>query len=134
MFFLRIVDIFAIKCNIMKLFNRILIVFASVFALTACVNDKDNPSGEIDLRPGDKLPKFSVLMNDGSTIDRAQLVGTPSLIVFFHTECHDCQQEFPVLQDVYESYGDKIKFVGIGTGDTAETLEKYWAEHGLTFP
>ena len=118
----------------MKLFNRILIVLASVLALTGCVNDKDNPSGEIDLGPGDKLPKFSVLMNDGSTIDRAQLVGTPSLIVFFHTECRDCQKELPVLQEVFESYGDKIKFVGIGTGDTSDTLEKYWAENGLTFP
>ena len=75
-----------------------------------------------------------MLRNDCSTSDTPQLFGTPSFTAFFHTDCRYSQKEIPVLQEVYESYGDRIKFVGIGTGDTAETLEKYWAEHGLTFP
>ena len=57
--------------------------------LTSCIKDRI-PQGA-DLEAGDRLPEFSVTMDDGSTISTADMLGGISCIVFFHTGCPDCQ-------------------------------------------
>ena len=65
--------------------------------LSACIRD-DVEYGEVGILPGDYLPEFQVELNDGSILSTSDLLGKVSVLVFFHTGCPDCQQEFPVIQ------------------------------------
>lgn len=112
--------------------KKILLLLLSILLL-GCVTEKQE-EGSVDLKPGDKLPKFSVVMNDNSVVSNETLLGRASLIVFFHTECPDCRKGFPAIQQVYEEFGDKVTFVAIGTGEDSEKLEGYWEKNNLTIP
>ena len=67
--------------------NKLKLTVIGVILLTmsACIRDRI-PEGA-DLRPGDRLPWFSVTMDDGSVLSTGDLAGKVSVIVFFHTGC-----------------------------------------------
>ena len=55
---------------------------------------------------------------------------------FFNTSCTDCRKELPVVQQVYDRYGDngRMEFVPVSREEEAASVSRYWAEHGLTLP
>ena len=57
-------------------------------------------------------------------------------LVFFHTGCPDCQQELPVIQQLYDLYraNDSVAIYCISREEAAEEIEAYWQAHGLTLP
>lgn len=108
---------------------------AAVLALAAavsCIRDRI-PQGA-DLTLGDRLPEFSVVLDDGTTTGTEDLVGNVSCIMFFHSSCPDCQQAMPRVQKLYENYGGEVKFVCISREEGAETIRAYWQENGFTLP
>lgn len=111
-----------------------LMLVAMLPAWTACIDDDADGEGTIDLKVGEPVPAFSVVMNDGQTVTRESLRDMTSLIVFFHTGCKDCRQELPVIQQIYQGYGEKINMVCISRAEKEEDIRAYWAEHGFTLP
>ena len=105
------------------------------FALTACIRE-DFVYGEAGILPGDRLPEFRVELNDGSSLTTSDLKGKVSVLVFFHTECPDCQEEFPVIQRLYDTYQeeDSVVVYCISREQPADEIEAYWQAHGLTLP
>jgi thiol-disulfide isomerase/thioredoxin len=53
-----------------------------------------------NIKVGDKLPDFEVVMSDGSVVSNDSLEGNVSLVMFFHTSCPDCQQALPSVQEI----------------------------------
>ena len=84
--------------------NRISAIFFSIFLLVGCINE-DVPSGEVKV--GDRLPAFEVVMNDGTVVTDASLIGKVSVVMFFHTSCPDCRQALPRVQEIYDEYVQK---------------------------
>ena len=79
-------------------------VFVSLILIcTACIRD-NSEEGTFILKSGDKLPAFSITLNNGLEVTNEEFRGKVSLIVFFNTGCPDCRKELPVIQEVYE-YG-----------------------------
>ena len=78
------------------------ILWLLCFSLSACILDDDETGEGNNLVVGNRIPDFSVVMNDGSRVQDEDLLGKISLIVFFHTECKDCQQELPALQRFWD--------------------------------
>ena len=112
--------------------KRILGVFVSVLSLVGCINEKIEGA---DLKVGDMIPEFSVVMNDGTAVSNQSLIGNVSFIMFFHTTCPDCQQTLPVVQDIYDTYAQKgVKFALISRDEGAEGIESYWAEYSFNMP
>ena len=105
-----------------------------VCSLQACISDE--PRQGTDLLPGDSLPVFSVTLTDGSVISNKSLEGKRSLIVFFNTSCPDCQQELPVIQEIYDIIKDDDRFVclAISRQEGEESVEEYWAANNFTIP
>lgn len=119
----------------MKRYPRFFIILFTVLSFCSCIRDKDEPVWSLE--PGDRLPQFSVTLNDGETVATESLRGKSSVIVFFNTSCDDCQRELPVLQKRYEKYisdGNDIAFFCISREEGEESIARYWRENGLTMP
>ena len=89
----------------MKIYVRYFIIgFLSL--VSSCVNEKEDAGMQPDaVEVGDMLPEFTVVMNDGRTVESGSLQGQPSFILFFNTACGDCRCELPLVQQMYERHG-----------------------------
>lgn len=92
----------------------------------------------VTLHPGDKLPEFSVICNNGKTLSTEMLRGKKSVIVFFDTSCPDCRKALPEIQKAYDedmlSRPDEIRYICISRNEGAESVQKYWDENDYTLP
>lgn len=108
----------------------LLIIFAAV--LSGCI--KDNPKGA-DLKVGDRLPDFEVIMSDSSVVTDESLKENVSVVVFFHTSCPDCRQALPVIQNIYDDYAPKsVGFAVISREEGSDEVLSYWKDNGLEMP
>lgn len=83
---------------------------------------------------GDALPQFTVTDSEGNEISTPDLLGRTSVLVFFNTACGDCQRELPVIQRVYEEYGNKVRFLCISREEEEASVRTFWERHSLTLP
>ena len=121
-------------CNIMtnRLMKRLLLILSCIFIVSSCIKDK--PQGS-DLKVGDMLPDFEVVMNDGTVVSDEGLAGSVSVVMFFHTSCPDCRQALPRMQQIYDEYASKgVAFALISREDAEQDVEAYWNEQGLKMP
>ena len=99
---------------------------------SSCIKEKQTGA---DLVTGDRIPDFTVTMNDGTTVSGAQFREGISCIVFFTTLCPDCQQTLPHLQRIYDEFQPQgVKFALISREEGAESIQKYWTSKGYTMP
>lgn len=117
------------------------LISALLLTFTAsCVNDNEDNGGKgADLKVGDALPHFEVTLSNCQKITTESLRGKVSVLVFFNTKCSDCQKELPEVQKVYDSYKSQAEnlrpvIACIARAESAEEIEKYWTEHGLSLP
>lgn len=111
-----------------KLF-RAMALCAVLSAFCSCISDKST----VFVSEGDKLPDFSVVMDNGQVVSNDSLKGSYSLVMFFHTSCGDCRQTLPVIQQAYDTYPE-VRFVLISRAQAADSLQPYWERNGLTMP
>ena len=96
------------------------------------------------LQPGDLAPELSgdvggtiqpLLDLDGRPISLAALRGRPVWLNFFATWCPPCQQETPVLEQVFEAHAaDHLALVAVSVQETtADDVRAYAATYGLRY-
>ena len=109
---------------------------AVVVALVPCGCIGEEPMDDENVVVvGSRLPDFEVVMNDSSTISGAQLRTTPSVVMFFHTGCPDCQKAIPHVQTLYDKFSTQgVQFAIISRADSAESVANYWGANALTMP
>lgn len=110
---------------------KLLLILALSMATSGCVLDREPEGGSLQV--GDKVPDFTIIMNDGSVVTSGSLAGHKSVIIFFHTECKDCRRELPRLQKAMEANPD-ISFICIAREEIEEQIEEFWQQNGLTLP
>lgn len=100
----------------------------------SCISEGE-PDGPV-LNVGDQLPDFSVTLFDGVVVSNNSLRGKTGMIVFFNTECSDCQKELPVIEQLWQQYKDntQVQIIAIAREESAEEIGAYWTEHNLTIP
>ena len=112
--------------------KRFLAAISLICVLSGCI--KEGKKGA-DIKVGDSLPQFEVMMNDGTVASDSYLKGTVSVVMFFHTSCPDCQQALPRMQGIYDEYvPGGVRIVLISREDAADDIEVYWAANGLEMP
>ena len=109
-------------------------LFVLCLSLYGCIADEEPSGASIGI--GDSLPKFSVTLSDGSLVDNSTLSGKVGMIVFFNTECPDCQKELPEVQKVWETFKDNsdVIIVPIAREESASQIQQYWSTHDLSMP
>ena len=107
-------------------------MIAVLTILSGCI--KERQAGA-DLKVGDRLPDFEVVMNDGTVVTDEQLKESVSIIMFFHTSCPDCQQTLPHMQKVYDDYvSEEVRITLISRDESRQSIESFWQEKSLKMP
>lgn len=116
--------------------KQILLFLVFPAGITSCSMGDDNGVTETDeiVRVGDRLPMFSVTMNNGRIVTTPDLAGKPSVVVFFSTTCPDCQRELPLLNQRYLMHGTDTTFVAISREEPAPSVATYWQANALAIP
>jgi len=84
---------------------------------------------------GATAPDFNVVAKDGSTLSKAQILGKPTLMVFFASWCPHCNNEAPLLKDLAAKNPDvQVVMVGVGDRETASDIYDFQQKHDLPFP
>ena len=87
---------------------------------------------------GKPLPDFTVTDSEGKTFTLSEALKDHEAVVIniWATWCGPCEREFPLLNNLYEKYSDRVAFIAlsVGTNDTLELIEEYRQAHGIAFP
>ena len=80
------------------------------------------------------LPDFHLVDQAGAPLERASLLGRPSVIAAFHTTCHEtCPLYTGMLLQLRKQVGDGVRIVEVTTDpghDTPDALRRYAQEVG----
>jgi peroxiredoxin len=143
--------------QVATLFVSVMVVGAILIALNTPLARRPEPSlpqpgsgfvpvgNEIEgLRVGDVAPELSGTFNgrtvqladlDGNPIRLADLRGRPVWINFWATWCPPCQEETPVLRDLFSKYEpDGLALVAVSVQETtAADVRAYVERYGLQY-
>ncbi len=112
--------------------KKVLLILSGILIAIGCVKEEQNGS---DLKVGDMIPDFEVVMNDGRTVTDDDLKKNVSVVMFFHTSCQDCQQTLPVMQRIYDEYtSETLSIILISREQGKDSISTYWRENGLEMP
>ncbi|MCL2445402.1 MAG: TlpA family protein disulfide reductase [Oscillospiraceae bacterium] len=102
--------------NKMKKILLAVAAFSLVF-LTGCAQIR----AMIPPRNLNPLPDFSVVSILGGTVTRDDLLGTPTVIVFWNSWCPNCTAMMPHVQVLYEEFGDQVRIMAINAREDQRT-------------
>ena len=109
-----------------------------LLSATACSKDDETYSDKDDdtalVKVGEQAPAFELYGMDGSVVTSESLKGKVYILNFFDTTCPDCRNEFPVLQQIYDEYGETVPLFNVPRSQAIEDADAYCKEHGLTLP
>jgi thiol-disulfide isomerase/thioredoxin len=115
--------------KIISVMITILILSASV-TLTGC-------SRSVEKAPeiGKYAPDFQLSNLDGEAVALSDLTGNPILLNIWATWCGPCVYEMPMIQEIYDTWGDKgLIVLGINSGESADQVKRFMQSNGYTFP
>ena len=89
---------------------------------------------QVDLA-GTPAPEFRFeSLADGEEVDYAELrAGRPAVVNFFGAWCTPCVQEMPDFQEAFESWGDRVAFLGLSTNESPEDGQELVERTGVTY-
>lgn len=114
------------------------LALAGLIALAVAACGSDASSSEVAAGGGDKNTAPPIT---GSTFEHGDFSldmheGKPVLVNFWFPSCPPCRAEMPDLQAAYETYEDKVAFIGVQQLglDSAANGQAFVRELGLTYP
>ncbi len=80
-------------------------------------------------------PAFELKTLEGKTVSNKDVLGKPTLLIFWAPWCHVCQKELPKAAKMYEEFkGRGFEILAIGFADTEKSIKKYVRSNPETFP
>lgn len=91
----------------------------------------------VEPKIGFRAPDFALQTLGGETVRLSELVGRPVVISYWATWCIPCQQELPILEQLYREYGSQglvVVTVNAIDQDSLPEVQKMVSQNGMTFP
>lgn len=85
-----------------------------------------------DLEKGDSIPDFTIIDANGRIFHSRQTEQFPTVLVFFHTSCRDCQTELPIIQEIKETYPHPIRLICISRAEDDASIRSFWKQNRLS--
>jgi peroxiredoxin len=106
----------------------------SLLASTSCIKDEKYTHENTTLvNVGDTAPDFSVELLNGNTTTLSSMQGQVVMLIFFSTECPDCQNQFAEIQRLVTAKTPSFKILAISRGESVEATEQFSKKYGITF-
>jgi thiol-disulfide isomerase/thioredoxin len=80
------------------------------------------------------LPPLSFDCLGGGSLDLGRAPGVPTLVNLWGSWCGPCRTELPLLQQVADAAGDRVRIVGVISQDGVPQADSFAADAGVTFP
>lgn len=111
------------------------LLYILLLAFVSCsMSDDDNPSDELKVHAGDRIPTFTITLNDNTQFTSSNLDGKPCVIVFFSTTCEDCRRELPLIEERYRVSCADTTFIAIAREQSLADIAAYWEENDFHIP
>lgn len=94
-------------------------------------------NSETKLKVGDLVPIFQLKTVEGNEINSEIFENKPRFIMEWASWCPDCKEQMPIIQKMYEKYGDRAEFILVNLTDgrdSKENVEKYIKDNNYTIP
>ncbi len=127
----------------MKTFVSVLFLFVMMGgALQSCIGEKERVESSASIGVGDSVPKFDIRLSDGSLFQSRADRHSVKVVVFFDTECSDCQRFLPELQKLVTRVrsqenridGVAVRCCAIAREQKTTEVADYWKAKGLDVP
>ena len=128
---------------LMKTFLSVLFFFVMMGGLLqSCIGEKERVESSASINVGDSVPKFDVQLSDGSLFHSRADGHTVKVVVFFDTECSDCQRFLPEFQKLVTKLrsqensldGVAVRCCAIAREQTTAEVVDYWKANGFDMP
>lgn len=127
----------------MKTFVSVLFLFVMMGgALQSCIGEKERVESSASIGVGDSVPKFDIRLSDGSLFQSRADRHSVKVVVFFDTECSDCQRFLPEFQKLVTKVrsqenridGVAVRCCAIAREQTTAEVADYWKANGFDMP
>jgi peroxiredoxin len=81
---------------------------------------------------GTPFPDVTLADGDGNDVTTADLLGEPLVVNLWFSTCPPCAKELPAFAEV-DAERDDVRFVGVNTIDSVETMERFAGERGVQY-
>ena len=79
-------------------------------------------------------PNFTLKDLEGNKISLADYRGKKAVVIdFWASWCPNCRRDMPVMQRLYEKYGDQVEVIAVNLQESSRTVEKFVNSEGFTF-
>ena len=117
----------------------LLFIFCIFIALLCCACQMGEPDAKVTekVRVGNRLPDFTLMLNDDRVVTTGSLKGKVAVLVFFSTKCNDCRKEMPEVERFYRMTRDEgmaVEVIAISRGEDVSMVMPFWSELSLTMP
>ena len=97
--------------------------------LEPCPEQPDEPAAD-----GDALPALAFDCPGGGELDLGRAPGVPAVVNLWGSWCGPCREELPLLQELADVAGDRVRVVGVISKDGVPQAQSFAADAGVTVP
>ena len=114
------------------------LALAAAVVLTLLLTSAPAWGQEVALQLGTQAPEAALEDLEGNPIQILDFVeaGKPTLIEFWASWCHECEELQPEMDRVHATYGDQVNVlaVAVAVSQSQRRVKRHVEEHGTGFP
>lgn len=103
---------------------------AVILVLSACGGGGDGSAGA---EAGESLPEVELTDFESGDVSSLTDIEGPAVINLWATWCAPCRAEIPDFEEVHQSRGDEVRFIGVNVGESSSQALEFIDEVGATY-